>query len=122
MIGWVEVAHAEEAGAVDAPATSFAPNAFIRIDREGKVTVISPSIEMGQGTFTSLPMLVAEELDVDMKNVGVEQSPPERQAVRKPRPRRRADDRRLHVDPRFLPTDARGRSRGPADADQRGRS
>ena len=76
MIGWVEVAHAEEAGAVDAPATSFAPNAFIRIDREGKVTVISPSIEMGQGTFTSLPMLVAEELDVDMKNVGVEQSPP----------------------------------------------
>ncbi len=75
MIGWVEVAHTEEAGAVDAP-TLFAPNAFIRIDREGKVMVISPSIEMGQGTFTSLPMLVAEELDVDMKNVGVEQSPP----------------------------------------------
>ncbi|MEO8419853.1 MAG: xanthine dehydrogenase family protein molybdopterin-binding subunit [Hyphomicrobium sp.] len=76
MIGWVEFAHTEEAGAVDAPSTLFAPNAFIRIDREGKVTVISPSIEMGQGTFTSLPMLVAEELDVDMKNVGVEQSPP----------------------------------------------
>jgi isoquinoline 1-oxidoreductase beta subunit len=76
MIGWVEVADAEEAGAVDAPASTFAPNAFIRIDRQGKVTVISPSIEMGQGTHTSLPMLVAEELDVDMANVGVNDAPP----------------------------------------------
>ncbi len=75
MIGWVEVADADT-GAVDAPASTFAPNAFIRIDREGKVTVISPSIEMGQGTHTSLPMLVAEELDVDMANVGVSDAPP----------------------------------------------
>ncbi len=76
MIGWVEVANAAETGAVDAPASDFAPDAFIRIDREGKVTVISPSIEMGQGTYTSLPMLIAEELDVDMKDVGVTHSPP----------------------------------------------
>ncbi|MFC5069116.1 xanthine dehydrogenase family protein molybdopterin-binding subunit [Flaviflagellibacter deserti] len=53
----------------------FAPNAFIRIDQTGKVTFISPMIEMGQGTFTSLPMLVAEELDVDLTNVVVEHSP-----------------------------------------------
>ena len=41
-----------------------------------KVTVVSPMIEMGQGIYTSLPMLVAEELDVDMSNVTVEHSPP----------------------------------------------
>ena len=36
----------------DAP---FAPNAFLRIDRTGKVTFVMPVIEMGQGTYTSLP-------------------------------------------------------------------
>ena len=53
----------------------FAPNAFLRIDRAGKVTFISPMIEMGQGTFTSLPMLIAEELEVDVDKVAVENSP-----------------------------------------------
>lgn len=71
MIGWVEVANAEP-GLGHTVVSEFAPNAFIRIDRDGKVTVISPSIEMGQGTYTALPMLVAEELDVDMKDVGVD--------------------------------------------------
>ena len=75
MIGWVEAVQAENAAA-NSPVIRFSPNAFIRIDREGKVTVISPSIEMGQGTHTSLPMLVAEELDVDMANVGVDDAPP----------------------------------------------
>jgi isoquinoline 1-oxidoreductase beta subunit len=56
----------------DAP---FAPNAFLRIDRAGKVTFVSPMIEMGQGTFTSLPMLVAEELEVDVGRIAIEQSP-----------------------------------------------
>lgn len=73
LIGWVDVAQAEPGSA---PVDEFAPNAFIRIDRDGKVTVISPSIEMGQGTYTSLPMLVAEELDVDMNSVHVTHSPP----------------------------------------------
>lgn len=75
LIGWVEVADAEP-GLGNTVVSEFAPNAFIRIDRDGKVTVISPSIEMGQGTYTALPMLVAEELDVDMKNVGVDHAPP----------------------------------------------
>lgn len=74
LIGWVEVASAEP-GLGNTVVSEFAPNAFIRIDRDGKVTVISPSIEMGQGTYTALPMLVAEELDVDMKDVGVDHAP-----------------------------------------------
>ena len=56
----------------DAP---FAPNAFLRIDRAGKVTFVSPQIEMGQGTYTSLPMLIAEELEVDVDKIAIEHSP-----------------------------------------------
>src|SRR5499426_3626441 len=53
----------------------FAPNAFLRIDRSGKVTFVMPMIEMGQGTYTSLPMLIAEELEVDVDKVAIEHSP-----------------------------------------------
>src|SRR5499427_4979667 len=56
----------------DAP---FTPNAFLRIDRSGKVTFVSPMIEMGQGTYTSLPMLIAEELEVDVDTIAIEHSP-----------------------------------------------
>jgi isoquinoline 1-oxidoreductase subunit beta len=55
--------------------TLFAPNAFLRIDRAGKVTFVMPHIEMGQGTHTSLPMLIAEELEVDVDKVAIEHSP-----------------------------------------------
>jgi len=58
----------------DAP---FAPNAFLRIDRTGKVTFVMPVIEMGQGTYTSVPMLIAEELEVDVDKVAIEHSPPD---------------------------------------------
>jgi len=58
----------------DAP---FAPSAFLRIDRAGKVTFVMPVIEMGQGTYTSLPMLIAEELEIDVDKVAVEHSPPD---------------------------------------------
>ena len=68
MIGWVPAADATGEDV-------FAPNAFIRLDRAGKVTVISPAVEMGQGTYTSLSMLIAEELDVDMANVSVDHAP-----------------------------------------------
>jgi isoquinoline 1-oxidoreductase beta subunit len=54
----------------------FAPNAFLRIDRTGEVTFVSPMIEMGQGTYTSLPMLIAEELEVDLNKVAIEHAPP----------------------------------------------
>jgi isoquinoline 1-oxidoreductase beta subunit len=57
--------------------SAFAPNAFLRIDRTGKVTFVMPVIEMGQGTYTSVPMLIAEELEVDVDKVSIEHSPPD---------------------------------------------
>ena len=58
-----------------AAAPSFKPNAFIRIDRDNVVTVIVGRSEMGQGVLTSLPQIVAEELDADWSKVRWEQSP-----------------------------------------------
>lgn len=55
---------------------SFAPNAFIRIAPDGQVTVIMGYIEMGQGTYTAIPMLIAEELEVDLQTVRFEHAPP----------------------------------------------
>jgi isoquinoline 1-oxidoreductase beta subunit len=54
----------------------FAPNAFIRIASDGQVVLIMPYVEMGQGTYTSIPMLIAEELEVDLKDVRLEHAPP----------------------------------------------
>src|SRR5207248_10745 len=55
---------------------SFAPNAFIRIGTDGQVVLTMPYVEMGQGTYTSIPMLIAEELEVDLKQVHLEHAPP----------------------------------------------
>jgi isoquinoline 1-oxidoreductase subunit beta len=54
----------------------FVPNAFIRIQRDGKIVLTMPYVEMGQGTYTSIPMLIAEELEVDLKQVQLEHAPP----------------------------------------------
>ena len=57
-------------GAAGAAATvAFAPNAFIRIATDGQVTLTMPYVEMGQGIYTSIPMLIAEELEIDLKQV-----------------------------------------------------
>src|SRR4029077_14265691 len=53
----------------------FRPNAFIRIGKDNVVTVIVGSSEMGQGVLTSLPQIVAEELDADWSKVRYEQAP-----------------------------------------------
>ncbi|NWB86877.1 xanthine dehydrogenase family protein molybdopterin-binding subunit [Pseudomonas gingeri] len=56
-------------------ATLFEPNAFIRVDRRGKVTFTIAQVEMGQGTYTSIPVLIAEELAVRLDQVVIEHAP-----------------------------------------------
>jgi len=65
---------AETAGS--APA-AFAPNAFVRIGTDGRITLIMNQVEMGQGMFTSMPMLIAEELEVGLDQVALEHAPPD---------------------------------------------
>jgi CO/xanthine dehydrogenase Mo-binding subunit len=55
---------------------TFAPNAFLRIRPDDSITLIMPQVEMGQGTYTSMSMLIAEELEVDLAKVGLEAAPP----------------------------------------------
>src|SRR6516165_7424381 len=59
-----------------ADSDGFVPNAFIRIDRDGRIVLTMPYVEMGQGTYTSISMLIAEELEVDLKQVRLEHAPP----------------------------------------------
>jgi CO/xanthine dehydrogenase Mo-binding subunit len=54
----------------------FTPNAFIRIAPSGQITLTMNYVEMGQGTYTSIPMLIAEELEVELKSVHLEHAPP----------------------------------------------
>src|SRR5437899_5359904 len=70
----------ERSGAATAAAAAappaFAPNAFIRIGSAGRVTLIMNQVEMGQGTYTSMPMLLAEELEVGLEQVQLQHAPP----------------------------------------------
>ncbi|MEO8089512.1 MAG: xanthine dehydrogenase family protein molybdopterin-binding subunit [Gemmatimonadales bacterium] len=58
-----------------APAGPFMPNAFLRVGADDTVTVLLPHSEMGQGIWTTLPMLIAEELDADWSRIRVEHAP-----------------------------------------------
>lgn len=59
--------------------TAVAPadlNAFIAIGADDTITLTMPKVEMGQGTYTSIPMLIAEELEVDMDKIALRHAPP----------------------------------------------
>lgn len=71
--------NAEAAG--DRP---FVPNAFVRIGKDGQVVLTMPYVEMGQGTYTSIPMLIAEELEVGLDKVKLEHAPPDENAYGNP--------------------------------------
>jgi isoquinoline 1-oxidoreductase beta subunit len=53
----------------------FAPNAFVRIGDDGEAVLTMPYVEMGQGAYTSIPMLIAEELEVRLDQVRLEHAP-----------------------------------------------
>src|SRR5437763_793016 len=67
-----------------ARAEDFVPNAFIRIGSDGHVVLTMPYVEMGQGTYTSIPMLIAEELEVNLQQVRLEHAPPNEQLYANP--------------------------------------
>src|SRR5215469_1375966 len=69
LLGFALPPHPAEAAA------DFAPNAFIRIDAGGQVTLVMPQVEMGQGIYTAQAMLIAEELEVDLSTVQLEHAP-----------------------------------------------
>ncbi|MFC7628606.1 molybdopterin cofactor-binding domain-containing protein [Paraburkholderia humisilvae] len=64
-------------GSLQAPPDQFAPNAFIRIDPDGTVALVVSKVEMGQGVYTAIPMLLAEELEVPLERVKLEHAPPD---------------------------------------------
>ena len=98
-------------GEAQAAGDTFAPNAFVRIERDGQIVLTMPYVEMGQGTYTSIPMLIAEELEVDLKQVRLEHAPPdERRYVNSPA--RHPGDRQLERDPRGMAAAAPSRRDG----------
>jgi isoquinoline 1-oxidoreductase beta subunit len=66
------------------PAGTATFNAFVRIAGSGQVTMVMPYVEMGQAVYTSIPMLIAEELEVDLKQVQLEHAPPDRKLYGNP--------------------------------------
>lgn len=66
----------DNAAAQSTDATGFEPNAFIRIGGDGEIVLTMPYVEMGQGTYTAIPMLIAEELEIGLDQVRLEHAPP----------------------------------------------
>lgn len=61
--------------AAAAPDGGYSPNAWVTIVDDGTVSIISPASEMGQGVMTSMPLLIAEDMDADWRNVRIVQAP-----------------------------------------------
>src|SRR5712692_6387894 len=78
LLGWhMDGGLRVAAASPTAPPLEFAPNAFIRVGTDGGVTLIMGQVEMGQGMYTSMPMLLAEELEVGLDQVQLEHAPPD---------------------------------------------
>ncbi|MBP4050251.1 xanthine dehydrogenase family protein molybdopterin-binding subunit [Chromobacterium violaceum] len=74
-LGFVLNERGGKAEAAEAKSAIPAPNAFVRIERDGGVTIVSNKSEMGQGIYTSLAMLIAEELECDWNRIKVVSAP-----------------------------------------------
>ncbi|MBI2736721.1 MAG: xanthine dehydrogenase family protein molybdopterin-binding subunit [Rhodospirillales bacterium] len=72
------------AGAQAAGDKPFVPNVFVRIGKDGQIVLTMPYVEMGQGTYTSIPMLIAEELEVALSQVKLEHAPPDEKTYGNP--------------------------------------
>ena len=78
LLGWhLDALPRALAGTARGTQPDFAPTAFIRIGSDGRVTLIMNQVEMGQGTYTSMAMLLAEELEVGLDQVHLEHAPPD---------------------------------------------
>ena len=70
--------------AAPAGTVEFAPSAFVRIGNDGQIVLTMPYVEMGQGTYTSISMLIAEELEVNLAQVRLEPAPPNKKLFGNP--------------------------------------
>ena len=85
LLGWhIDGGPRVAAAAATTTASEFAPNAFIRIGTDGRVTMIMGQVEMGQGAYTAMPMLLAEELEVGLDQVRLEHAPPDEKRYANP--------------------------------------
>jgi isoquinoline 1-oxidoreductase beta subunit len=78
LLAFYVPAHAinEPEQAADDPQGKFAPNGYVRIDKTGTTTLVMPQVEMGQGVYTGVAMILAEELDADLAKIVLEHAPP----------------------------------------------
>lgn len=74
-MNWLFSCSSEDKQALSMPDEWYEMNGYIKIGNNGVVTIFAPNPEFGQNVKTSMPMLVAEELEVEWKNVLVEQAP-----------------------------------------------
>ena len=72
---WIGTTRRALAKPMPAAGTVFAPNAFVRIGTDNSVTVIAKHVEMGQGSYTGIATVLADELDADWSLVRVESAP-----------------------------------------------
>lgn len=76
LISFFIPASAKKMGGLPTGNTMFAPNAYLNILPDNSIKILLSHVEMGQGVWTTLPMLIAEELDCDWNKITVEHAPP----------------------------------------------